>query len=144
MTYRFHARYTNQSGSPQSGHNDIYPQYYIWSNTYFISHQKMSLVFFRLSSFLYLIYAKCLADDLFRFQVLNTDFQRSLGAIHHHGVNLIKCGLVCSCNYECSSINYNNVTKVCEINMQKMKSQEYRIHKDAGFKFYDKVCYNYS
>ena len=111
MPYRFHARYTNLSRSPQSGHNDIYPQYYIWSNTYFISHQKMSLVFFRLSSILCLIYAKCLADDLFRFQALKTDFQRSQGAISQLEVSLIKCGLVCAYTDECSSINYNNVTK---------------------------------
>ena len=92
-----------------------------------------------------LINVKCLANDFVGFQAFPANLRMMQGIpqkqdVHQPEVSLIKCGLICAEDDTCTSINYNDVRMICEKNMLKMKSREYRIQQETGWKLYEKVC----
>ncbi|XP_060568228.1 uncharacterized protein LOC132726854 [Ruditapes philippinarum] len=50
-----------------------------------------------------------------------------------------QCCLVCENISSCTSVNFNEVSKVFEINTMKMKSREYRLQPSKGWKIYEKL-----
>ncbi|XP_045184253.2 uncharacterized protein LOC123542448 [Mercenaria mercenaria] len=50
-----------------------------------------------------------------------------------------RCCLICAKDENCTSVNYNDVTSVCEINSIKMMSQEFRLQQATGWKVFEKL-----
>ena len=91
-----------------------------------------------------LLHSKCSAKDFVGFQVFPANLRMMQGVpqqqeVHQPEVSLIKCCLICAGDDTCTSINYNDAMKICEKNMLKMKSREYLIQQETGWKLYEKV-----
>ncbi|XP_060579599.1 uncharacterized protein LOC132736472 [Ruditapes philippinarum] len=87
---------------------------------------------------LYILRAKCVSDN-FDFRAFPADLRMVQGVPFPLKVGVSQCCLVCASDDTCTSVNFNKVSQVCEINTLKMKSREYHMQSETGWKLYEKL-----
>jgi hypothetical protein len=87
-----------------------------------------------------ILHAKCAAADFVGFRAFPIELRMTQGIAFLLKTDINQCCRVCANNDTCTSVNYNDVSQICEINTLKMKSLEYRVQLSSGWKLYEKVC----
>ncbi|XP_060579597.1 uncharacterized protein LOC132736470 [Ruditapes philippinarum] len=86
-----------------------------------------------------ILHAKCAAADFVGFRAFPIELRMMQGIAFPLKTDINQCCRVCANNDTCTSVNYNYISQICEINTLKMKSLEYRVQPSSGWKLYEKL-----